>query len=189
VPGPVQLGPQRSRHRVPLATLRQRPGQPGADLADQITERPKGPRRAQVVAVADQQTRLGRQQPPDRPNQARLADARLAGDEHQPTLAGRRVTSGLGELGELTLAFEKHRPCHSASIAGDWTRDHGQPARLQIDPACSRWVLVDPDGHEGTRRIVWMTSGTIKRARLMRRQRARPVAALSSGAVLAPGHR
>jgi hypothetical protein len=146
VPGPVQLGPQRSQHRVPLATLGQHPGQPGADLADQVTERPKSPRRAQIVAVADQQTPLGRQQPPDRPDQARLADARLPGDEHQPTLAGRRLTSGLGELGELTLAFEKHRPCHIASIAGDSTRDHVnllgsrsiRPAH--VDP------LVDPDG-------------------------------------------
>ena len=47
-----------------------------------------------------------------------------------------------GELGELAFAFEKHRPCHIASIAGDWTRDHGRSARLQMDLACSRWVLV-----------------------------------------------
>jgi hypothetical protein len=119
VPGPVQLGPQRGQHRVPLAALRQRPGQLGADVADQVAERPQGPRRAQVVAVADQQAPVRRQQPVQRPDQARLADAGLAGDEHQPALAGRRLAGGLGELGELTLAFEKHRPCHIASIAGN----------------------------------------------------------------------
>ena len=36
--------------------------------ADQVAERPQGPRGAQVVAVADQQTPLGRQQPADRPD-------------------------------------------------------------------------------------------------------------------------
>ena len=146
VPGPVQLGPQRGQHCVPLAALGQRPGQLGADLADQVPERPQGPRGAEVVAVADQQAPLGRQQPAQRPDQARLADAGLAGDEHQPALAGRRLVGGLGELGELAVAFEKHQPCHIASIAGDWTRDHGQSARLPMDLACSRWVLVDPDG-------------------------------------------
>ena len=74
--------------------------------------------------MADQQARLGRQQPADRPDQARLTDASLPRDEHQPALAGRRLAGGLGELSELALAFEKHRPCHIASIAGDWTRDH-----------------------------------------------------------------
>jgi hypothetical protein len=54
MPGPVQLGPHRGQHRVPLAALRQRPGQLGADLADQVAERSQGPRGAQVVAVADQ---------------------------------------------------------------------------------------------------------------------------------------
>ena len=39
--------------------------------------------------------------------------------------AGRRLAGGLGELGELAFAFEKHRPCHIASIAGNLTRDHG----------------------------------------------------------------
>jgi hypothetical protein len=34
VPGPVELGPQRGQHRVPLAAFPQRPGQPGADAAD-----------------------------------------------------------------------------------------------------------------------------------------------------------
>jgi hypothetical protein len=83
--------------------------------------------------VADQQAPVRRQQPADRPDQARLADARLPEDEHQPALAGRRLAGGIGELGELAVAFEKHRPCHSASIAGDWTRDHGRPTRLQMD--------------------------------------------------------
>ena len=144
VPGPVQLGPQRSRHRVPLATLGQRPGQLGADAADQVTERPQGPRGAEVVAVADQQAPVRRQQPPDRPDQARLADAGLAEDEHQPALAGRRLAGGLGELGELAVAFEKHRPCHSASIAGDWTRDHGSADMIihqtGLDPTRSVWI-------------------------------------------------
>jgi hypothetical protein len=31
-----------------------------------------------------------------------------------------------------------------------------------VDLACSRWVLVDPDGREGSHRIVWITSGMIK---------------------------
>ena len=135
VPGPVQLGPQRGQHCVPLPALGQRPGQLGADLADQVTERPQSPRGAQVVAVADQQAPVRRQQPPDRPDQARLADAGLAEDEHQPALAGRRVAGGLGEFGELAVAFEKHRPCHTASIAGDWMRDHGRSARLQRSEA------------------------------------------------------
>jgi len=74
--------------------------------------------------VADQQAPVRRQQPPDRPDQARLADPGLPEDEHQPTLAGRRLVGGLGELGELAPAFEKHRPCHIASIAGDLTHDH-----------------------------------------------------------------
>ena len=144
MPGPVQLGPQRGQHRVPLAALRQRPGQLGADLADQVAERPQGPRGAQVVAVADQQAPLGRQQPAHRPDQARLADAGLARDEHQPALAGRRLAGGLGELGELALAFEKHRPCHIASIAGDWTRDHGSADLIihqtGLDPTRSVWT-------------------------------------------------
>ena len=125
MPGPVQLGPQRGQHRVPLPALGQRPGQLGADLADQVTERPQGPRRAQVVAMAAQQAPVRWQQPPQRPDQARLTDAGLAGDEHQPALAGHRLLGGQGELGELALTFEKHRPGHIASIAGDLTRDHG----------------------------------------------------------------
>ena len=150
VPGPVQFGPQRGRHRVPLAALPQRPGQLGADLPDQVAERPQGPRGAQVVAVADEQAPVRRQQPAQRPDQARLADARLPEDEHQPALAGRRLLCGLGELGELALAFEKHRPCHIAGIAGDWTRDHVNLLGSRRTLACSRWVLADPDGQEGS---------------------------------------
>jgi hypothetical protein len=33
------------------------------------------------------------------------------------------------------------------------TRDHDQPARLQADLACSRWVHVDPDGSSRVHRI------------------------------------
>jgi hypothetical protein len=94
--------------------------------------------------VADQQTPLGRQQPPHRTDQARLADASLARDEHQPALAGHRVAGGLGELGELTFAFEKHRPCHIASIAGDWAHDHGSADLIihqtGLDPTRSVWT-------------------------------------------------
>jgi hypothetical protein len=131
---------------------------------------------------------LGRQQPPDRPDQARLADAGLAGDEHQPALAGRRLAGGLGELGELAVAFEKHRPCHIASIAGALIRDHGQSARLQMDLACSRWVPVDPDGHEGTRRIVRMIIGMIKthptKNRMARRAERRGLTVCGEAATL-----
>jgi hypothetical protein len=60
--------------------------------------------------VADQQAPLRRQHPGHRLDQARLADARLAEDEHQPAVTGRRVAGGVGQLGELALTFENHRP-------------------------------------------------------------------------------
>jgi hypothetical protein len=51
---------------------------------------------------------------------------------------------GLGELGELALALEKHQPCHSASIAGAWTRDHGSADLIihqtGLDPTRSVWT-------------------------------------------------
>ena len=116
VPRPVQLPRQRGQHGVPVAGA-QRPGQPGPDGAGQIAERPKGPGRAQVVTVADQQPPLGRQQPAQRLDQARLADPGLAQDQHQPAVPGRRLAGGGRELGQLVLAFEDHRTCHPPSIA------------------------------------------------------------------------
>jgi energy-coupling factor transporter ATP-binding protein EcfA2 len=78
-----------------------------------------------------------------------LVDALVAGGlaalaAAEPTLAGRRLAGGLGELGELALAFEKHRPCHIASIAGDLTRDHGSADLIihqtGLDPTRSVWT-------------------------------------------------
>ena len=94
---PVELGPQGVAHPTPVAGL-ERGRQRAADAARQVPERPQHSRRGQIVAVADEQARLGRQHGPHGVDQARLADPGLADDEHD------RAVSGLGLLAAAASA-------------------------------------------------------------------------------------
>ena len=61
----------------------------------------------QVVARALQHGRMGRG-PEERAHQARLADARFAGDERDGARAPRRPVQRAFQHFELTVAFEQH---------------------------------------------------------------------------------
>ena len=71
-----------AEHRVPPGARLHRPGQGSAGAAGHVPERPERPRRDQVVAGAHEHPGVCRRLPRERPDEARLADPGLTGDEH-----------------------------------------------------------------------------------------------------------
>jgi hypothetical protein len=69
-------------HGVPTGHRLHRPGQGAPGAPGHVPERAQGARRDQVVAGPDEHPGVGRRLPRERPDQARLADPGLAGDEH-----------------------------------------------------------------------------------------------------------
>ena len=106
-PGPAQLGEDGGQHRVPVA-VGERGGQRAAPAPGGVAEGSEGARGQQVVARALQHGRAVSRGPQERAHEARLADARFAGDEHDGARGPRRPIQRAFQHFELTVAFEQH---------------------------------------------------------------------------------
>jgi hypothetical protein len=73
-----------------------------------VAEGSEGARGEQVAARALQHGRAMSRGPEERAHQARLSDARFAGDEHDGASAPRRALQRAFQHFELTVAFEQH---------------------------------------------------------------------------------
>lgn len=106
VRGRGEFRPQRVVDPGAVAARREGPRQFRADAADEIPEGTERPARRQVVALPHQDARRGGQHARHDPHQARLADARLAVDEHHGTGSVGRLPGGRGQPVQLVLPFE-----------------------------------------------------------------------------------
>jgi hypothetical protein len=105
-PGPAQLGEDGGQHRVPVA-VGEGGGQQAALRPGGVAEGSEGARGQQVVARALEHGRAMGRGPEERAHEARLADARFAGDEHDGARAPRRPVQRAFQHFELTVAFEQ----------------------------------------------------------------------------------
>ena len=84
-----------------------------------LDERPQRPRRGERVAGAPEDACRARDRAAERPHEHGLADACLAGDEHQPTRAGPSLRMSAVQRSERLLALEQ------VSGSSRLTRDRG----------------------------------------------------------------
>ena len=115
VPGPVQLVQQRGEERVPVPGVAQRAGQVGTDAAGEVADRAQDARGRQVVALAHEEPRVGRESVAQLAHQAGLADPGLAGDQDHGTGSRRGEPGGVGQRRQLGLPLE-HPALGHASI-------------------------------------------------------------------------
>jgi len=113
--GPGQLAAQRGQHPVPVAAVLHGPAELGAHAAHQIAERSQRPRGGEIIAVADEHPALRGQMRAQRLDQARLADACLAHDQHDRPVPARGRLHRVGEHGHFRVALQ-NPPLHVSSV-------------------------------------------------------------------------
>jgi len=98
---------EKSVHDLVSLARAQRLGQSWTDARRQIPKWAQGPRGTERVTRTDQHPHVVRQQRSDRCNQAGLADARFAMQQHDRAGSGRSRASRVQQYGQLLITLQQ----------------------------------------------------------------------------------
>jgi hypothetical protein len=134
--GPVgELLVHGAEDRVPLRDRRRGLGQRPVAAAGHVPERTQRARRHQVVAHADQHASVRPRVLRERPDQARLADPGLAGDQHHRATIPAGLAQRLPQPAELRVTLEQAR--RHATIEA--------PRSAQLNPTLVELTYISQD--------------------------------------------